>query len=87
VRPAATAARGGRARRARHAPGAAALWPAAARAWRRSAGRARQAGGVGSTGRGRVLDVMPEKVHQRVPLFIGSKKEVEYLESFLAEKK
>ncbi|KAK9825883.1 hypothetical protein WJX81_000895 [Elliptochloris bilobata] len=42
-----------------------------------------QAGGVGSTGRGRVLDVMPEKVHQRVPLFIGSKKEVEYLESFL----
>ncbi len=42
---------------------------------------------MGSTGRGRVLDVMPEKVHQRVPLFIGSKKEVEYLESFLAEKK
>lgn len=41
-----------------------------------------QAGGLGSTGRGRVLDVMPEKVHQRVPLFIGSKKEVEYLESF-----
>ena len=30
-----------------------------------------------------MLDVMPEKVHQRVPLFIGSKKEVEYLESFL----
>jgi fructose-1,6-bisphosphatase I len=29
-----------------------------------------------------VLDVMPTDVHQRVPLFIGSKKEVEYLESF-----
>ena len=32
-----------------------------------------------------MLDVMPEKVHQRVPLFIGSKKEVEYLESFLSK--
>ena len=42
-----------------------------------------QAGGLGSTGRERVLDVCPEKVHQRVPLFIGSKKEVEYLETFL----
>ena len=41
-----------------------------------------QAGGKGSTGEGRVLDVCPEKVHQRVPLFIGSKGEVEYLESF-----
>ncbi|KXZ52918.1 hypothetical protein GPECTOR_8g296 [Gonium pectorale] len=43
---------------------------------------AEQAGGAGSTGQVRVLDVDPEKVHQRVPLFIGSKKEVEYLESF-----
>ncbi|KAG2445962.1 hypothetical protein HXX76_000565 [Chlamydomonas incerta] len=43
---------------------------------------AEQAGGAGSTGTERVLDVDPEKVHQRVPLFIGSKKEVEYLESF-----
>ncbi|GIL47688.1 hypothetical protein Vafri_4444, partial [Volvox africanus] len=43
---------------------------------------AEQAGGLGSTGVERVLDVNPEKVHQRVPLFIGSKKEVEYLESF-----
>lgn len=30
----------------------------------------------------RVLDVDPTEVHQRVPLFVGSKKEVEYLESF-----
>lgn len=29
-----------------------------------------------------VLDIIPDKVHQRVPLFVGSKKEVEYLESF-----
>jgi fructose-1,6-bisphosphatase I len=43
---------------------------------------AEQAGGLGSTGQMRVMDVEPVKVHQRVPLFIGSKKEVEYLESF-----
>jgi len=43
---------------------------------------AEQAGGSGSTGTMPVLDVHPEKVHQRVPLFIGSKKEVEYLESY-----
>jgi fructose-1,6-bisphosphatase I len=43
---------------------------------------AEQAGGLGSTGQMRVMDVEPTKVHQRVPLFIGSKKEIEYLESF-----
>lgn len=37
---------------------------------------AEQAGGAGSTGKERVLDVKPEAVHQRVPLYIGSKKEV-----------
>ncbi len=42
-----------------------------------------QAGGLGSTGQERVLDICPEKVHQRVPLFVGSPKEVEYLESFI----
>ncbi|GBF90096.1 hypothetical protein Rsub_02804 [Raphidocelis subcapitata] len=47
---------------------------------------AEQAGGKGSTGVERVLDVVPTKVHQRVPLFVGSKKEVEYLETFFAKK-
>lgn len=42
-----------------------------------------QAGGTGSTGQERVLDICPEKVHQRVPLFVGSPKEVAYLESFI----
>ena len=42
-----------------------------------------QAGGLGSTGTGRVLEVMPDKVHQRVPLFVGSPDEVKYLESFI----
>ncbi len=48
-------------------------------------GVAMQAGGLGSTGRGRVMEVDPTEVHQRVPLFVGSKKEVEYLESFLSK--
>lgn len=46
---------------------------------------AEQAGGKGSTGFERVLDIVPEQVHQRVPLFVGSKKEVEYLESMLQQ--
>lgn len=43
---------------------------------------AEQAGGKGSTGTERVLDIVPTKVHQRVPLFVGSKGEVELLEKF-----
>ncbi|HMB58102.1 MAG TPA: class 1 fructose-bisphosphatase [Arenimonas sp.] len=35
-----------------------------------------QAGGAASTGRGRMLDVVPTGLHQRVPVFIGSKNEV-----------
>lgn len=36
-----------------------------------------QAGGMASTGRGRVLEVQPTELHERTPLFIGSKREVE----------
>eukprot|EP00192_Tetraselmis_astigmatica_P011812 CAMPEP_0117667762 /NCGR_PEP_ID=MMETSP0804-20121206/11156_1 /TAXON_ID=1074897 /ORGANISM="Tetraselmis astigmatica, Strain CCMP880" /LENGTH=420 /DNA_ID=CAMNT_0005475543 /DNA_START=95 /DNA_END=1357 /DNA_ORIENTATION=+ len=46
-----------------------------------------QAGGMGSTGTQRVMEITPEQVHQRVPLFIGSKKEIEYVESFLKSDK
>ena len=46
---------------------------------------AEQAGGAGSTGDGRVLDLQPEAVHQRCPLFIGSKKEVEKLEEYFKQ--
>ncbi|XRB13200.1 fructose-1,6-bisphosphatase I [Pseudoscourfieldia marina] len=42
-----------------------------------------QAGGKGSTGRERILDIDPTEVHQRVPYFVGSKHEIDYLESFL----
>ena len=41
-----------------------------------------QAGGKASTGTGRVLEVQPERLHQRIPLFIGSKKMVEKAESY-----
>lgn len=43
-----------------------------------------QAGGKGSDGHSRVLDIMPTEIHQRVPLFIGSSEEVEKLEKYLA---
>lgn len=35
------------------------------------------AGGAASTGYGRVLDITPSELHQRVPIFIGSKQMVE----------
>ncbi|MDX9885134.1 class 1 fructose-bisphosphatase [Thauera sp.] len=36
-----------------------------------------QAGGAASTGRERILDVQPTQLHQRVPVILGSKNEVE----------
>ena len=33
-----------------------------------------------------ILDIVPDAVHQRVPMFVGSKREVEYLESFTKNK-
>ena len=36
-----------------------------------------QAGGAASDGRQRVLDVTPQELHQRVPLYIGSKRDVD----------
>lgn len=44
-----------------------------------------QAGGKGSDGHRRILDITPSEVHQRVPLFIGSVEEVEKVEKFLSE--
>jgi fructose-1,6-bisphosphatase I len=42
-----------------------------------------QAGGAASTGTQRVLDVRPTALHQRVPLFIGSRDEVGLAEQFV----
>jgi fructose-1,6-bisphosphatase I len=36
-----------------------------------------QAGGACSTGRERILDIRPQSLHQRVPVILGSKNEVE----------
>src|SRR5689334_7990470 len=36
-----------------------------------------QAGGAATTGIQRMLDVQPEKLHQRVAVFLGSRNEVE----------
>uniref|UniRef100_A0A7C9EIZ5 fructose-bisphosphatase n=1 Tax=Opuntia streptacantha TaxID=393608 RepID=A0A7C9EIZ5_OPUST len=43
-----------------------------------------QAGGKGSDGHQRILDIEPTEIHQRVPLYIGSVEEVEKLEKYLA---
>lgn len=41
-----------------------------------------QAGGLASTGRGRVMDLQPTSLHQRVPLIFGSRHEVERIEQY-----
>jgi len=47
---------------------------------------AEQAGGVATTGSGRILDVVPTKLHQRVPVYMGSKDEVARALSFKNKK-
>ncbi len=44
-----------------------------------------QAGGKSSTGKGSILDIKPEKLHQRVPVFLGSKYEMDLLEKYMNE--
>ncbi|MDY0978060.1 class 1 fructose-bisphosphatase [Massilia sp. CFBP9012] len=41
-----------------------------------------QAGGAATDGRGRILDIPPTKLHQRVPVFLGSKEEVEVVTGY-----
>ncbi|WP_029915976.1 class 1 fructose-bisphosphatase [Pelobacter seleniigenes] len=41
-----------------------------------------QAGGVATDGQRRILDIMPQDIHQRVPLYIGSKREVDLAGKF-----
>ncbi len=43
-----------------------------------------QAGGAASTGHGRILDVEPDELHQRVPLIIGSAEEVKLAERYFS---
>jgi fructose-1,6-bisphosphatase I len=44
---------------------------------------AEQAGGLATTGRQRVMTIKPERLHQRVPFFVGSKEMVEQAMNFL----
>jgi fructose-1,6-bisphosphatase I len=44
---------------------------------------AKEAGGYASNGEKPILDIEPEELHQRVPLFIGSKEDVELAEKYV----
>ncbi len=46
---------------------------------------AEQAGGAATDGRRRILDIQPEALHQRTPLVIGSKRDVEFVSQIIAE--
>lgn len=44
-----------------------------------------QAGGRASTGRGPILDLQPEELHQKVPVILGSSAEIERIERYHRE--
>ncbi|NMM36408.1 MAG: class 1 fructose-bisphosphatase [Glaciimonas sp.] len=44
-----------------------------------------QAGGAATNGAQRIMDIQPEKLHQRVPVFLGSKNEVERVTAYHQE--
>jgi fructose-1,6-bisphosphatase I len=44
-----------------------------------------QAGGRASNGKMRIMEVQPEKLHERSPIFIGSEEDVKTVEKFMAE--
>ncbi len=46
-----------------------------------------QAGGLASSGEGRVMEIRPDELHQRIPFFVGSKKMVEQALQFFRPKK
>ena len=46
---------------------------------------AEHAGGAATNGRERILDIVPSELHQRTPLVVGSKRDVEFVSSTLGE--
>ncbi len=48
---------------------------------------AEQAGGAATDGRKRILEKMPKSLHERTPLFVGSKGEMERLQKYLDDDK
>jgi len=47
----------------------------------------KEAGGYASDGHGPILEIDPAELHQRVPLYIGSKQDVELAEAFISGKR
>jgi len=47
----------------------------------------KHAGGYASDGRGPILEIKPQDLHQRTPLYIGSRKDVELAEEFISGRK
>ena len=43
------------------------------------------AGGRASNGKQRILEIKPEKLHQRMPIFIGCEYDVKLVEEFMAK--
>ena len=46
---------------------------------------AEQAGGRATDGYKRIMEIKPKELHQRVPIFVGSKLMVDKLEEFMAK--
>jgi fructose-1,6-bisphosphatase I len=44
-----------------------------------------QAGGRATNGKKRIMEIQPEKLHQRMPIFIGSEEDVRMVEKFMAD--
>ena len=44
-----------------------------------------QAGGRATNGKKRIMEIEPDKLHQRCPIFIGSEEDVKTVEKFMAE--
>ena len=47
----------------------------------------KEAGGYASDGYGPILEIQPKELHQRTPLYIGSRKDVEVAEAFISGKR
>ncbi|KAA6422612.1 MAG: fructose-1, partial [Trebouxia sp. A1-2] len=45
-----------------------------------------QAGGAATTGHDRILDIMPQQIHERKPIFLGSREDVQRIEALYAGK-
>jgi len=44
-----------------------------------------QAGGMASTGNGPITDIVPDSLHQRTPVILGSRAEIERIERYHTE--